>query len=267
MARFGPHPERRAAVVTGASSGIGEATARAMAMAGYPVVLGARRTDRCQTIADEIAAAGGEAMAAPLDITDDASVTEFAAAAEAALGPIEIVVCNAGDTGLGTAVETAPDAFAAQIQVNLLGAQRVVAALAPAMVARRRGDIVIVSSDIVREPRPSMAPYMTAKWGLEGLARAMQMELEGTGVRTSVVRPGPTMTEMGRGWDGDEFATAIDAWVKWGVARHDSFLRPADVARAVLTVVAMPRGAHVTLLEIEPEAPISAEPEGPLPND
>lgn len=259
MAHFEPHPERRPTVVSGASAGIGEATARALAAAGYPVALGARRLERCQAIADEINAAGGEAVAARLDITDDASVKDFAAAAEAALGPIEVVVANAGDTGLGTAVETTPDQFAAQIAVNLLGAQRLVAVLTPAMVERKRGDFVLVGSDIFREPRPGMAAYMTAKWGMEGLARAMQMELEGTGVRASLVRPGPTMTEMGRGWDPDQFASTIDAWVKWGVARHDSFMEPEHVARAVLAVVAMPRGAHVTVIEVEPEGPVLPE--------
>jgi NADP-dependent 3-hydroxy acid dehydrogenase YdfG len=82
------------------------------------------------------------------------------------------------------------------------------------------------------------------------------MELEGTGVRAAIVRPGPTLTEMGREWDAERFGATIDAWVKWGVARHDGFMRPANVAQAVAAVVAMPRGAQVTLLEVEPEAPL-----------
>jgi NADP-dependent 3-hydroxy acid dehydrogenase YdfG len=257
MARFESHPERRPAVVTGASSGIGAATARALAAAGHPVVLGARRLQRCQALAAEINAEGGEATALRLDVSDNASINEFAAAAELAVGHIEVLVANAGDTALGTAVDTAPEAFAAQVAVNLLGAQALIAAIVSTMVERRRGDVVVVSSDIVREPRPGMAPYMAAKWGLEGLARAMQMELEGSGVRASIVRPGPTMTEMGHGWDPDQFASTVDAWVKWGVARHDSFMRPEDVARAVLAVVSMPRGAHITLLEVEPEGPVA----------
>ncbi|HZN13105.1 MAG TPA: SDR family oxidoreductase [Acidimicrobiales bacterium] len=257
MSRFDPHPTRRPAIVTGASAGIGEATARVLAAAGHPVVLGARRVDRCQAVVDAIVAAGGEAAAAFVDVTDGSSVAEFAAAAEAAVGPIEILVANAGDTALGTGVDTAPEDFAQQVAVNFLGAQALIASVVPGMVTRQRGDVVVISSDIVREPRPGMAPYMSAKWGLEGLARAMQMELEGSGVRASVVRPGPTMTEMGRGWNPDEFASAIDAWVKWGVARHDSFMRPEDVAQAVLAVVSVPRGAHITLLEIEPEGPVA----------
>ena len=91
--------------------------------------------------------------------------------------------------------------FARQVQVNLVGAHRMVAAVVPGMVARRRGDVVFVSSDVARTPRPRMGAYVAAKHGVDGMARAMQMELEGTGVRVSVVRPGPTMTGMGMSWE------------------------------------------------------------------
>ena len=91
--------------------------------------------------------------------------------------------------------------FARQVQVNLVGAHRMVAAVVPGMVARRRGDVVFVSSDVARTPRPRMGAYVAAKNGVDGMARAMQMELEGTGVRVSVVRPGPTMTGMGMDWE------------------------------------------------------------------
>jgi NADP-dependent 3-hydroxy acid dehydrogenase YdfG len=255
VARFEPHPERRPAVITGASSGIGEATARALAAAGHPVVLGARRVERCQAVAGEINAQGGEAAAAHLDVSDGASIKDFAAAAES-LGPVEVFVANAGDTALATGVDTPPEDFAAQLQVNLLAVQHLISLLVPGMVHRRRGDLVLISSDVLRAPRPGIAPYVSAKWGLEGLGRALQMELEGTGVRASIVRPGPTMTEMGREWNPDQFAAAVDEWVKWGLARHDGFMQPADVAHAVVAVVSMPRGAHITLLEVEPEGPI-----------
>jgi NAD(P)-dependent dehydrogenase (short-subunit alcohol dehydrogenase family) len=259
MARFPDHPERRPAVVTGASSGIGEAVARALASAGHPVVLAARGVERCQQIADEIAGAGGEAVGLRLDVGDPASIKDFAAAADAALGPVEVLIANAGHTRIGGAMETTAADFAEQVQVNLLGAHQLATLIGAGMVERRRGDIVFVSTDAVPVPRPGIAAYVTAKFGLEGLARVVQMELEGTGVRASVVRPGPTMTGMGDAWDADEFAGLIDQWVTWGVARHDGFMRPAQVAQAVVNVVSMPRGSHVTLLQIEPEAPIKGE--------
>jgi NAD(P)-dependent dehydrogenase (short-subunit alcohol dehydrogenase family) len=259
MARFPDHPARRPAVVTGASSGIGQAVARALGRAGHPVVLGARRVERCDEVAAEIRAGGGEAVGLRLDAGDAGSIKEFAGDAEAAFGPVEVLVANAGHTMIGKAIETSPADFADQVQVNLLGAHHLASLVGAGMVERRRGDIVFVSTDAVPMPRPGIAAYVSAKFGLEGLAKVMQMELEGTGVRTSVVRPGPTMTSMGDTWDADEFAGLIDQWMQWGVARHDSFMPPAFIAEAVLNVVSMPRGSHVTLIQVEPEAPIRGE--------
>lgn len=124
------------------------------------------------------------------------------------------------------------------------------------MVERGRGDIVFVSSDVVRAPRTRMGAYVAAKNGVEGMARAMQMELEGTGVRASIVRPGPTMTGMGMSWDPQTTAEILDEWVKWGVARHPYFLKPDNVAAAIAAVVQAPRGTHLTLVEVQPEAAV-----------
>ncbi|MCP2339757.1 SDR family oxidoreductase [Actinomadura rupiterrae] len=256
MPRFEPHPRRRPAVVTGASSGIGAATATALAMAGHPVALGARRVDRCEELAATIRAGGGEAFAHPLDVSDGESVKAFAAAVEYQLGPAEVVVSGAGDLSAQRLDEVDSDDFAAQIQVHLVGAHRMVSAFVPGMVARRRGDIVFVSSDVVRSPRTRMGAYVAAKNGVEGMARQMQMELEGTGVRASLVRPGPTSTGMGMNWDPETTGQVLEEWVKWGHARHPYFLRPSDVAAAITAVVGMPRGAHLSLVEVQPEAPL-----------
>ncbi len=255
MPRFPVHPPRRAAVVTGASSGIGLATALALADAGHPVVLGARRLDRLEETAAKIIAEGGEAVALPLDLTDDTSIDAFAAAAEAQHGPVEVVVSNAGDVVPATALGVDADDFVRQMQVNVLGAHRLVRRLGPAMVERQRGDIVFVTSDVVRVPRTYMAAYVTSKHALEGLARAMQMELEGTGVRVGIVRPGPSTTEQGADWDPSVIDEVLADWDRWGIMRHVGYLRPADVARAVHAVIATPRGTHLTLVEVEPEAP------------
>lgn len=260
MPKFPPHPQRRPAVVTGASSGIGAATALALATVGHPVVLGARRLDRLEEMAAKIRADGGEAVALALDLTDDASIDAFAAAADDQLGPIEVVVSNAGEVLPATALSVAAADFAHQVQVNLLGAHRLVRALGPGMVERQRGDIVFVTSDVVRVPRPYMAAYVTSKHALEGLARAMQMELEGTGVRVGIVRPGPASTEQGTTWDPTVIDEVLASWTDWGIMRHPGYLRPRDVAAAVLAVVSTPRGTHLTLVEVEPEAPVGGTP-------
>ena len=203
MPRFEPHPERRPTAVTGASSGIGAEAARALARSGHPVVLGARRVEVCEEVAASIRAEGGDAVACHLDLADPGSVTGFAKEADAAFGPIEILVSNAAKIQPGTALETSPEDFEEVLRVNIGGAQRLVRAFGAGMVERRRGDLVFVTSDVVAHPRPRMAAYVASKWGLEGFVTALQMELEGTGVRAVIVRPGPTLTGMGMDWDPD----------------------------------------------------------------
>ena len=259
MPKFEQHPDRRPAIVTGASSGIGEATARALGAAGYPVVLAARRLDRCDAVASEITTAGGEAYAVQVDLADETSLKDCIEQAISKAGDIEIVVSNAGESAIGAAASVSPDQFGHEIDVNLLGAHRLVSLIAPAMIARARGDIVFVTSDAVVSPRPGMAAYVASKWGLEGLARVMQRELEGTGVRASIVRPGPTLTEMGSRWDPAAVPGIVESFQHWGLMRHGGLLRPAQVARVVLDVISMPRGSHVTLVEVQPEAPTEGD--------
>jgi NADP-dependent 3-hydroxy acid dehydrogenase YdfG len=131
-----------------------------------------------------------------------------------------------------------------------------VSLIAPQMIERREGDLVLVTSDVVRSPRPTMASYVSSKWGLEGLARALQMELEGTGVRASIVRPGPTLTGMGMEWPAEVLGPVLDEWKRWGLVRHAGYLSAEAVAQAVVTVATQPPGTHLTLVEVEPEAPV-----------
>ena len=259
MPRFEPHPDRRPAVVTGASSGIGRAAALLLGAAGFPVVLGARRVERCEEAAEQIRAAGGEAWALPLDVCDGESVAAFAAAAEAAAGPIEVVVSNAGDVLPVSTIEADPDAFAGQVAVNLLGPQRLVHHLGPGMIERRRGDIVFVTSDVAQQVRPHMAGYVAAKHGLEGIAKAMRLELEGTGVRVGMVRPGPSATEQGSTWSGESIDHILGEWARHGLIRHSGYLTPEQVGAAVLAMVSAPRGSAFTVIEVQPEAPVEAK--------
>jgi NADP-dependent 3-hydroxy acid dehydrogenase YdfG len=254
--RFVAHPARRPSVVAGASSGIGAAAAEALAGAGHPVVLGARRVEKCDEVAARIRDTGGEAHVQSLDLAEASSVEEFARAAHDAVGPIDIVVSSAGHVEPGTALGTSPKDFAHTVEVNLLGAHRMVAALAPAMVQRHHGDLVFVSSDILRTPRPLMSAYTASKWGLEGFVRALAFELEGTGVRATIVQPGQTLTGMGTDWDPDLATEVLNEWIRTGAARHGHFLRPPDVAAAVLTAVSTPPGTHLPMIEVQPEASI-----------
>src|ERR1700689_3391936 len=124
MAEVGSPPDRRPAAVTGASSGIGAEAARALALAGHPVVLGARRVEVCDEVAASIRAEGGEAVACHLDLADSGSVTRFAKEADAAFGPVEILVSNAAKIQPGTALETSPEDFEEVLRVNIGGGPR-----------------------------------------------------------------------------------------------------------------------------------------------
>lgn len=256
MPRFEPHPQRRPVLVAGASSGIGAGTAAALAELGYPVALGARRVEQCAELADKIRADGGEAFAHRLDVTDAASIDEFVTAAEKALGPIEILVSSAGDIEFSPVHEMDPERFLAQVDVHLIGAHRLVHRVLPGMLDRQRGDIVLISSDCAPEPRPRTGAYSAAKAGLEAMAQQMRMELEGTGIRASLVRPGPTLTGMGMNSTPEVVGPLLEAWKDWGFARHPNMLRPSDLAAAVAAVVSTPRGAHLVLVEVQPEAKV-----------
>ena len=250
-----PHPDRRPAAITGASSGIGAETARLLARSGHPVVLGARRLGVCE----EIAASSG-----PKAVRRRQSVSTWPIPSPSWNSPpgrtprsarSRSCVSNAARIQLGSALDTEPEDFEEILRVNVGGAQRLVRAFGPGMVERGRGDLLFVTSDVVVHPRPRMSAYVASKWGLEGFVTALQMELEGTGVRAIMVRPGPTITGMGAEFDPDETVAVLEEWTRWGLVRHGGFLQPEGVALAIAHAVAAPRGMHLSVLEVQPEAP------------
>jgi NADP-dependent 3-hydroxy acid dehydrogenase YdfG len=255
-----PHPARRPAVVAGASAGIGAEIARALAAGKHPVALGARRVERCEQVAAGIRDAGGEAQAFELDVSDSESVAAFGKAVLDTLGEVDVVVANAGLMAPGSVAGTSPEQLAAVLNTNVVGLQRLLAAFLPAMIERRRGDVVLISSDVVDQPRPLIGPYVSSKWAAEGLLRTLQMELEGTGVRASIVRPGPTATEISIGWEMADALKVVEAGKRFGSLRHFGWLHPSAVAQTVAHVVAAPRGTHIALSHVTPEAPIEDAP-------
>ncbi len=207
MPRFDPLPDRRPALVAGASSGIGEATAIELAAHGFPVALGARRVEKLQEIVDKIRADGGEAIAVHLDVTDPDSVKAAVEQTTSELGDIEVLVAGAGDTYFGKLDAISTEQFESQIQIHLIGANRVATAVLPGMIERQRGDLIFVGSDVALRQRPHMGAYGAAKAALVAMVTNYQMELEGTGVRASIVHPGPTKTSMGWSLPADLIGT------------------------------------------------------------
>ncbi|MDT5325649.1 MAG: hypothetical protein QOF25_2801 [Mycobacterium sp.] len=257
MPRFEPLPKRRPALVAGASSGIGAATAIDLAAHGFPVALGARRVEKLDELVSQIRGDGGEAVAFHLDVTDPDSVKSFVSQSIDALGEIEVLVAGAGDTYFGRLHEISTDQFESQIQVHLIGANRLATAVLPGMVERQRGDVIFVGSDVALRQRPHMGAYGAAKAALMAMVTNLQMELEGTGVRASIVHPGPTKTSMGWSLPAEAVGPALDDWAKWGQARHDYFLRAADLARAITFVAETRRGGFIANMELQPEAPLA----------
>jgi NADP-dependent 3-hydroxy acid dehydrogenase YdfG len=248
-------PAARPVIVTGSSSGIGEATARLLASAGHPVVLGARRVENLEKIAAEICDAGGAAHGVALDLADDTSITAFAKRAEELVGPIEVLVSNGSHIMPGDTLGMDAETFQRHLDVNVSGTRALTRLVGTGMVERHRGDLVFVTSQMTHAPRPGMAGYVASKFALEGLVTALQMELEGTGVRVSSVRPGATFTEMGWSWDQASTVELLDLWAHWGLQRHMHFMSGADVAYAIGAVVAAPPGVSFTVVEVEPVAP------------
>jgi NAD(P)-dependent dehydrogenase (short-subunit alcohol dehydrogenase family) len=248
-------PEPRTALVTGASSGLGASIARAFGGLGWSVALGARRTDRLDEVAREVEAGGGTPFAHPLDVTSPDSIEAFFGAAERALGSIDVVVSNAGIGVPGLLQDLTVEDLRKEIDTNLLGPMLIVRRALPSMLARGRGDLVFISSMNVVQPRPFQLGYTATKAGLEGVANTLRMELEGTGVRSLIVRPGPSRSEFGFTWGTDILVRILDSWKQWGFLRHPEVLEGEAVAGAVVSAVTAPPGASLDIIQVNPEGP------------
>jgi NADP-dependent 3-hydroxy acid dehydrogenase YdfG len=249
--------ETRTAIVTGASSGIGRAVACVFGAEGWQVAIGARRVDRLEATAGQVEAAGGKPFAHLLDVTDARSIDTFFAAAERTLGPADILVNNAGTSTPGRFHTIDDDALRCEVETNLLGPMLTSRRAIASMLARGgAGHLVFISSDATRHARPRMAAYTATKAGIELLAQSLAMELEGSGIRSTTVRVGPTVTEFGASWPADELDELMQYWPRYGLQRHRGSLQADDVARAVLTAVTAPPGVHFDTIEVQPEAPV-----------
>lgn len=248
----------RAAIVTGASAGFGAAIARAFGELGWAVAIGARRVEKLGEVARDVERTGGRSLAHVLDVANAESIDAFVRAAEDTFGAIEVVVNNAGVGVPGLLHQVGAEGLRAEIETNLVGPLMLVRRVLPAMLERKSGDIVFVSSLNATLPRPFQVGYTATKAGLEGAARALQMELEGTGVRATIVRPGPARTEMGSTWDAEIVRNMLGVWKRFGILRHHGYLAPESIARAVVTAVTAPPGTHLDLVQVNPEGPVEA---------
>lgn len=243
----------RISVVTGASSGIGAATARELGRRGHRVALGARRVERIDAVAKEIEESGGRAFAHPLDVTDPASADAFCVAVERALGPIDVLVNNAGQNLSARVVEASDEQLRLDLEVNLLGAMYMTRRVLAGMVERRSGDVLFVGSDSAVRPRTYQGAYSAAKAGLEVFARVVEMETEGSGVRSMLVRVGPTGSEFGTRMPAERLPEILASWKYWGVLRHLHWMPAESVARTIADVLDVPvEESYPTVVEVMP---------------
>jgi len=252
--------EQRTAVVTGASSGIGVTIATELGRLGWNVAVGARRTDRLEDTAAEVRAAGGTPFQHALDVSDATSIESFFRAVEAECGPVDVVVNNAGIATPGWLSRIPVEAIEREVHTNLLG-PILMSRLAIASMQRRgaRGHLVFITSDATRHARPRMSTYTATKAGIEALAHCLSLELEGSGIRSTVVRVGPTISEFGFGWPMDELEDLMAYWPRFGLQRHAGVLDPGAIAAAVVAAVTAPPGVLIDTIEVQPEAPMGDE--------
>jgi NADP-dependent 3-hydroxy acid dehydrogenase YdfG len=228
----------RVAVVTGASSGIGEATVRSLAAAGFEIVAAARRVERCEAVASEV---GGRALR--LDVADPDSVAELASS----VPEVSVVVNNAGGAlGLEPVAEADEENWRQMYETNVMGVMRVTKALLPAMERGGDGHIVVIGSVAGVEVYPGGAGYTAAKHAANAVTRSLRLELLGKPIRVSEVAPGMVETEFSlTRFEGDAEKAAR-------VYEGTTPLTAEDVADAVAYVVTRPPHVDVDYLSIKP---------------
>ncbi|MEZ5923252.1 MAG: SDR family NAD(P)-dependent oxidoreductase [Hyphomicrobiaceae bacterium] len=187
----------RAALVTGASSGLGREFARVLATAGAKVALAARRLDRLKAVAEEIAAAGGTALPVVMDVTDSRSVADGFRDAEASLGPVTIAIANAGVPSNGSVAEMSDDDWRSVLDINLDGVFRVVREAARGMKRHGTGGSIIATSSVVGHAvLPTLSAYAASKAAVVALTRTAALELVRDGIRVNAIAPGYYKTEL-----------------------------------------------------------------------
>jgi NAD(P)-dependent dehydrogenase (short-subunit alcohol dehydrogenase family) len=189
----------QAALVTGASRGLGAALAGELARAGARVVVTARDEDALEEVAARARRGGGEVHALAADLADPEAAPRLAGAAAALVGPVDLLVHNAATLGpvpLRPLLDTEPAELARVMEVNLLAPFRLTRALAGSMVLRGGGTVMMISSDAARVGYPGWGPYGVSKAALEQMARVLAVELEPAGVRVLTVDPGEMDTRM-----------------------------------------------------------------------
>lgn len=233
--------------ITGASSGIGAATARHLATAGAHLVLGARRADRLTSLVDDITADGGQAIAVPTDVRRREDLERLVAAAREHFGRLDVLFSNAGSMAISPFDEVRIDDWQQMIDVNVTGVLNGIAAALPVFRAQGGGHFVHTASTAAHRIVPAQGVYAATKTAVRVLSEGLRQEA-GPSLRVTVISPGFTNTEgVGAGASADTAAALI--------AQRDAIAMPPEaVARAVAFAVEQPDGVDVGEVVIRPTA-------------
>ncbi len=233
----------KVALVTGASSGSGEATAIALAEAGAAGAIGARRADRLDALAAKLRDGGHRVLQLPLDVTDEQACQDAVARTREELGGLHVLVNNAGVMLLGTIVGADPEDWRRMISTNVLGLMYMTHAAVDGMVEQGSGDVVNISSVAGRVARKGAGVYNASKWAVNAFSESLRQEVTGRGVRVSLVEPGAVDTELRTHITQTDAREESDRFA--GNIRQ---LQSEDIARAILYVVSQP--PHVSVNEV-----------------
>jgi NADP-dependent 3-hydroxy acid dehydrogenase YdfG len=237
---------RKVVLITGASSGIGEATARHLASMGHQTVLGARRIDRITAIAQEIRQADGQALALNLDVTDLRSVRAFVGAAHRQFGRVDVLVNNAGVMPLSFVAELRIDEWNQMIDVNLRGVLHGIAAALPIMREQKSGHVINVASVSAHRVDPTAAVYCATKFAVRALSEGLRQEEKH--VRVTVVSPGLTRTELFDGISAPEARAAVRGMLE------QTSIPAGAIAEAIGFAVSQPENVDVNELIVRATA-------------
>lgn len=229
-------------LVSGASSGIGEATVRELASVGTRLFIGARRAERLRALADEL----GDMVAwRELDVTDAASFDAFVDAAEARFGRIDVLVNNAGVMPLSPLGALKRDEWKRMIDVNIHGVLNGIAAVLPRFIAQRNGHVVNVASVGAHLVLPTAAVYCGTKYAVWAITEGLRQEHDE--IRSTIISPGVTATELGEDITDPQVAAALKDW-------RQKSLTPDAIARAIRYAIEQPDGVDINEIIVRPTA-------------
>ena len=230
-------------LITGASSGIGAGIARELGAAGARLMLGARRTDRLEALAQEIRAGGGEAMTRRLDVTDRADVAAFAEAARQAWGQVDVIVNNAGIMPLSPMASMKGDEWDQMVDVNIKGVLNGIAAVLPEMTARGSGHIINIASVGALTVSPTAAVYCATKYAVRAISDGLRQERND--IRVTCIHPGVVESELA-GTITDPVAAAAMSTYR-AIA-----LQPDAIGRAVRFAIEQPEDVDINEIVVRP---------------